>query len=64
MRSKRFPFVLLTFFAVASVGSAASRVDFARDVLPVLSDNCFACHGPDANKGRKGDLRLDDETDV
>ena len=64
MRSKRFPFVLLTFFAVASVGSAASRVDFARDVLPVLSDNCFACHGPDANKGRKGDLRLDDERDV
>jgi hypothetical protein len=33
-------------------------VDFSRDVRPVLSKNCFACHGPDA-AGRASKLRLD-----
>ena len=35
-------------------------VDFGRDVLPVLSDYCFQCHGPDA-KTRKAKLRFDDK---
>jgi len=34
------------------------KVQFNRDVRPILSDNCFLCHGPDANH-RKGKLRLD-----
>jgi hypothetical protein len=33
-------------------------VDFSRDVLPILSENCFHCHGPDEG-GRKGNYRLD-----
>lgn len=35
-----------------------ARVDFATQILPILSDNCFACHGVDANT-REGGLRLD-----
>jgi hypothetical protein len=35
------------------------KLDFNRDVRPILADRCFVCHGPDAGN-RKADLRLDD----
>lgn len=42
---------------------AATKVNFSREILPILSDNCFYCHGPDAGH-RKAKLRLDDEADA
>ncbi len=42
---------------------ACAEVNFSREILPLFSDACFACHGPDA-KSRKGNLRLDDERDA
>ncbi|MCB1226038.1 MAG: PSD1 domain-containing protein [Verrucomicrobiales bacterium] len=49
------------FFVMLSTASAA--VDFSRDVLPILSANCTACHGPD-EKDRKAKLRLDVEAEA
>jgi hypothetical protein len=43
--------------AFSSRGSAAEKVDFARDIRPVLSNTCFKCHGPGT---AKGGLRLDE----
>src|SRR5437867_34546 len=43
----------------AKVGTPARKIDYVRDVRPILSGNCFQCHGPD-DKARKARLRLDE----
>ncbi len=54
----------LAFLALsAGTTIAEDRVTYNRDVRPILSDYCFACHGPD-NKQRKAELRLDRREDV
>ena len=51
---------LLTFVLFATFLSAARPVEFNRDVRPILSDKCLACHGADA-KNKNIPLRLDIE---
>jgi hypothetical protein len=50
-------FLALTF-ALLNADPPARRVEYNRDVRPILAENCFACHGADS-AARKADLRLD-----
>jgi hypothetical protein len=44
----------------AETTAAKGTVEFSKDIRPILSNNCFQCHGPDSTN-RKGGFRLDEE---
>ncbi len=56
-------FVLIASMAIGPPAHAETNIDFNRDIRPLLSENCFACHGPDAANQAAG-LRLDLRVDA
>jgi mono/diheme cytochrome c family protein len=68
-----FPLLPLVLIAIggtpARADETAEKISFSRDIRPILSANCFKCHGPDDAKDengkslRKAGLRLDVEDD-
>jgi hypothetical protein len=52
------PVLILCLALSLHAATAAEPLRYNRDIRPILSDNCFACHGPDKAKQKAG-LRLD-----
>ena len=59
MRFALSALLMMACFAASATSVSAQKVDFNRDVRPIISNHCLACHGPDGAK-REAGLRLDD----
>ena len=62
------PLAILAAFCLLSISPGTivgdeKRIEFNRDIRPILAENCFFCHGPDA-KNRQAELRLDQRTNA
>ena len=58
--------IVLTLVALGTNPASAAdtpRLEYNRDVRPILAENCFACHGPDS-AARKAEMRLDRRDDA
>ena len=53
----RFIFLPIYCFLFTSLWGKDDSIDFAREVLPILSNKCYACHGPDTKEEKL--VRLD-----
>src|SRR5947209_8446628 len=52
------PWLAACLFLSFGLSTQAGKVDFNRDIRPIMADTCFRCHGFDP-KARKAQLRLD-----
>ena len=63
MRHRLSPCAVALAAVLPVCSQAAERIDFNRQIKPILSDNCYACHGPDEKQRQGGDssdgFRLD-----
>ena len=57
-----FAIIVLTVIG-SQIAAAEPTLDFNRDIRPILSNNCYACHGPD-EQSQKAGLRLDNRADA
>src|SRR5215470_427452 len=57
---RRFASITAVLLTLPPLFCADRIIQFNRDVRPILSDNCYSCHGPDA-VAKKIPLRLDSE---
>src|SRR5262249_21043559 len=54
---------LAALILIGPTAWAGEKLEYNKDIRPILAENCFACHGPDKN-ARKSDLRLDVREDA
>ena len=51
-------FLTIHLLTIKQLCGSPEKIDFSKQILPLLSNNCFECHGPDKEE-RKAGLRLD-----